>query len=279
MIGRHREREPDYVAEGTGLASGTDVTVRSRRRDPAVHGPPLQRGARRVLGPVVRYLWPTEVKGIMAIPPCGPVIICANHLSFMDSLLLMVVLPRPVHFVGKAEYLDSWKTRRLFPAFGMIPIDRASGARAMLALDAAGAVLDWGGVLVVYPEGTRSRDGRLHRGYTGAARLAIRRGCPIVAIGIRGTDSVMPPDTRVPRPRRTCSITLAEPIAVERTSPVGRVAARALTEQVMRTIADITGQVRAPHYSPRPAPVSRPTSARRRTRRRLGRNPASSFVV
>jgi 1-acyl-sn-glycerol-3-phosphate acyltransferase len=282
MIGRRRELGP--------VAAGTVADVRGGRLDPGGHGPPVQRYVRRAVGPVVRRLWPTEVNGVEGIAPQGPVIVCANHLSFMDSVLLMVALPRPVHFVGKAEYLDSWKTRRLFPALGMIPIDRASGARAMLALDAAGAVLDRGGVLVVYPEGTRSRDGRLHRGYTGAARLAIGRGCPVVAVGIRGTDAVMPPGAKVPRLRGRCSITLAEPIAVEARSPIGRVAARALTEQVMTAIAEITGQVRAPHYAPRPAPTTGlavPVSSesetgadpRRRKRRRLGRNPASSFVV
>lgn len=199
----------------------------------------------------MRLLWPSETSGLDAVPATGPAILCANHLSFMDSVLLMVGAPRPVHFIGKAEYLDSWKTRRLFPAMGMIPVDRESGPRALIALDAAGAVLADGGVLVLYPEGTRSRDGRLYRGYTGAARLALAHGCPILPVGIVGTDTIQPAGARFPRPRRHSRITVAAAITVERVAPVGRVAARALTEQVMATIGEMTGQTMVAHYAPR----------------------------
>ncbi len=113
--------------------------------------------------------------------------LCANHLSFFDSILILMSLDRPVYFIGKADYLQSWKTRRLFPAMGMIPIDRDNGTRAMLALDAAVKVLREGSLLCVFPEGTRSRDGNLHRGYIGAARVATAVGCPILPVGIVGT--------------------------------------------------------------------------------------------
>ena len=221
------------------------------RRSVAVRGSLLQRLCRPTLGPLVRVLWPSETSGLEAVPASGPVILCANHLSFMDSVLLMVLAPRPVHFIGKAEYLDSWKTRRLFPALGMIPVDRESGPRAMIALDAAGTVLADGGVLVLYPEGTRSRDGRLYRGYTGAARLALAHGCPILPVGIVGTDLIQPAGARFPRPRRHSRIMVADPIAVTRMATVGRVAARALTEQVMAGISAMTGQTMVAHYAPR----------------------------
>lgn len=235
----------------TVLRPATALDRKTRRRSRAARGPLLQRVCRPTLGPVARFLWPAHLAGFDRVPPIGAAIICANHLSFMDSVMLIVSVPRPVHFIGKAEYLDSWKTRWLFPALGMIPIDRERGARAMIALDAAGVVLADGGVLALYPEGTRSRDGRLYRGYTGAARLALTYGCPILPVGIAGTDSIQPAGARLPRPRRRCSLTMAEPIVVEQVAPVGRVGARALTEEVMDAICSITGQVKVGHHAPR----------------------------
>ena len=252
------------------------------RRSVAVRGPLLQRLCRPTLGPIVRFLWPSETSGLEFVPATGPAILCANHLSFMDSVLLMVLAPRPVHFIGKAEYLTSWKTRRLFPAMGMIPVDRESGQRALIALDAAGVVLADGGVLALYPEGTRSRDGRLYRGYTGAARLALAHGCPILPVGIVGTDAIQPAGARFPRPRRHSRITIADAITVERMMPVGRVAARALTEQVMTSIGAMTGQTMVAHYAPRvvaplgmtAAEVAVPVSVGWRTwARRVARQP------
>ena len=139
----------------------------------------MQRAARVLLRAPVRRLWPLELSGFDTVPQVGPAILCANHLSFFDSVFMMMTLDRPVYFIGKVDYLDSWKTRRLFPAMGMIPIDRDSGTRAMVALDAAADVLRGGALLCVFPEGSRSRDGRLHRGYSGAARLAMTVDCPL----------------------------------------------------------------------------------------------------
>ena len=244
----------------TVLRPATATNRTTRRRSRVTRGPLLQRVCRPTLGPVARLLWPAQLAGFEGVPATGAAIICANHLSFMDSVMLMISVPRPVHFIGKAEYLDSWKTRWLFPAMGMIPIDRERGARAMIGLDAAGAVLADGGVLALYPEGTRSRDGRLYRGYTGAARLALTYGCPILPVGIAGTDSIQPAGARLPRPRRRCSLTMAKPIVVEQVAPVGRVGARALTEQVMEAICSITGQVKVGHHAPRSAAVVTPVT-------------------
>ncbi|CAN0503315.1 unnamed protein product, partial [Phaeothamnion confervicola] len=153
---------------------------------------------RAVLRAPVRVMWPCAVAGLEAVPARGSAVLAPNHLSFFDSVLMIMLLDRPVHFIGKADYLDSWKTRRLFPAMGMIPIDRDNGLKAMVALDAAADVLRDGGLLCVFPEGSRSRDGLLHRGYVGAARLALGTDSPLLPVGIIGTDRIQPPGARLP---------------------------------------------------------------------------------
>lgn len=227
-------------------------------------GPSAQRWVRALLGRPIRMLWPVDVTGGEHVPASGAAVLCPNHLSFFDSVLMMVAFDRPVHFIGKAEYLGSWKTRRLFPAMGMIPIDRDSGARATLALDAAGDVLRGGALLCIYPEGTRSRDGRLHRGHTGAARLAASVGCPLLPIGIVGTDLLQPPGARFPRLRRRCAVTVGEPLSAHRPGDATRSAARAATDEIMRRIAELTGQEYVAQYATKVGATGKTTSARRR---------------
>lgn len=206
--------------------------------------------ARALLRRPIRLLWPVEVTGAEHLP-AGAAILCPNHLSFFDSVLMMLTFDRPVHLIGKAEYLDSWKTRRLFPAMGMIPIDRDSGARAMIALDAAAAVLRDGALLCIYPEGTRSRDGRLHRGYTGAARLAATVGCPLLPIGIVGTAELQPPGARFPRLRRRCAIAVGHPLTPDASTGAPRRTARSITDELMHRIAGLSGQEYVAHYAAR----------------------------
>jgi 1-acyl-sn-glycerol-3-phosphate acyltransferase len=235
-----------------------------------VRGPVLQRAARALFRAPVRRLWPSTLSGFDAVPNEGPAVLCANHLSFFDSVLMMMTLDRPVYFIGKADYLDSWKTRRLFPAMGMIPIDRDNGTRAMLALDAAAEVLRDGGLLCVFPEGTRSRDGHLHRGYIGAARVAITVGCPILPVGIVGTREIQPPGTRLPRPGRACSISIGAPLVGTDIDPNSRrSAARALTDELMGHIAELSGQQYVAAYSARAPRVEASRHRARPERRRV----------
>ena len=138
--------------------------------------------ARNALAPVARKLWSIEVSGLDRLPESGPAILCPNHVSFLDSAFLMLVVNRNISFVGKAEYMDSWKTKFLFPMMGMIPIDRSGGEKSQAALDAAEDVLSRGELFGMFPEGTRSRDGSLYKGRTGAARLATKIGCPIFPV-------------------------------------------------------------------------------------------------
>src|SRR5690606_8603682 len=126
----------------------------------------LQARTRRVVWPVGKCLWPVHTSGFDRMPAEGPAILCPNHISFIDSIFLGFSLPRNVSFVGKAEYMDSWKTKLVFPAMGMIPIDRSGGSASQAALDAAAEVLARGELFAIYPEGTRSRDGRLYKGRT-----------------------------------------------------------------------------------------------------------------
>ena len=176
----------------------------------------VQDRSRAVAGPVARRIWRLHLEGYDRIPQSGPAVLCPNHISFLDSALLMLTVPRRISFVGKAEYMDSWKTKHLFPALGMIPIDRSGGARSRGALDAAEAVLRRGELFGIFPEGTRSRDGKLYRGHTGAARLALTVGCPILPVGVIGTREIQPPDAKLPKVGLDCTIRIGRPIPVDR---------------------------------------------------------------
>lgn len=203
-----------------------------------------QRRARRVLLPIGRRLWHFTLEGFEHIPESGPAILAPNHVSFLDSAFLMLHAPREISFVGKAEYMDSWKTRHLFPLMGMIPIDRSGGESSRAALDLAEAVLRRGELFGIFPEGTRSRDGVLHKGRTGVARLAVAVGCPILPVGVIGTREIQPPDARVPRPFRECTIRIGAPIDVERYRGRAddRYVLRQITDEVMFEIRSLTGQ-------------------------------------
>ena len=135
--------------------------------------------AKALLSPARNLLWKIGVHGLEHVPRKGPAIIAANHISFLDSVFLIAVLPRRITFVGKAEYMDDWKTKYLFPNVGMIPIDRSGGEASHAALASAEKVLAKGQLFGIFPEGTRSRSGLLHKGRTGVARLpAPPRGEP-----------------------------------------------------------------------------------------------------
>ena len=204
----------------------------------------LQRRLRRVARPIASQLWRFELEGFDRLPTDGPAILCPNHVSFLDSAFLMLQVPRNISFVGKAEYMDSWKTRHLFPAMGMIPIDRSGGDKSQAALDTAERVLRRGELFGIFPEGTRSRDGYLYKGRTGAARLALKVGCPIFPVGVTGTREIQPPDAKFPKLRMSCSIKIGRPIKVERyldRADDHRVL-RQITDELMFEIRELTGQ-------------------------------------
>ena len=180
---------------------------------PAAHeSERLYRTIRTVAAPFYRGLTRVTVEHPERVPAAGGAIVAANHISFFDSVALIQSIPRRSFFIGKAEYMNSWTTRHLFPAMGLIPIEREQARKAVAALEVAADVLHRGDVLAIYPEGTRSRDGRLHRGHTGVAQLALMSGAPIVPVGLVGTDRIQPVGARVPRPFRRATVRFGEPL-------------------------------------------------------------------
>jgi 1-acyl-sn-glycerol-3-phosphate acyltransferase len=211
----------------------------------------MQTRLRRVGRPVVDVLWTIKREGFDRLPTDGPAILAPNHISFLDSAFLMFSVPRNISFVGKAEYMDSWKTKYVFPALGMIPIDRSGGEKSASALDTAAGVLRRGELFGIFPEGTRSRDGTLHKGRTGAARLALEVGCPIYPVGIVGTDTIQPPGAKAPKPFKHCSITIGRPVRPERYRDrrEPHLAWRSMIDEVMFEIREMTGQTYRDHYA------------------------------
>ncbi len=188
-------------------------------------------------------LWDFEIEGRENVPREGPALITPNHLSFCDSVFVPAALPRRVWAIGKGEYMDSWKTKHLFPALGMIPVDRSGGDAAQAALDTAARVLDDGHLFMIYPEGTRSRSGNLHKGRTGAARLAIRCNAPIIPTGHTGTVAVQPPDTFMMKPGKPVVVRFGKPMwAHEHGDPDDPRTLRRFTDAVMFEIAELSGQ-------------------------------------
>jgi 1-acyl-sn-glycerol-3-phosphate acyltransferase len=212
-------------------------------------------GIKLVLTPILRVCYRVQIKGRANIPKRGPVILAANHRSFMDSLFLPLVIRRRVTFVAKAEYFDSKKTAWFFRGVGQIPIRREGGSASERALASATEVLETGGVFGIYPEGTRTRDGYLHRGHTGVARLALRTGAPIVPVGMIGTDEIQATDAKLPRLFRRMTISFGPPI------PLGhyvgkddeRIALRQITDEVMFEIQQLSGYEYADTYATKKA--------------------------
>ena len=206
-----------------------------------------------VISPLLFGLWRVRVVGRSNVPRQGPVILAANHVSFCDSLFLPVVVWRRVTFVAKAEYFDSWRTAWFFRAAGQIPMRRDGGSASERALAAAREVLQGGGTLGIYPEGTRSPDGRLYRGHTGVARLALTCGVPIVPVGIVGTTAVQPRGSLWLRPFRSVEVRFGSPLDVERFAGAGDdpMVLRALTDELMFEIGRLTGQEHVDRYAKR----------------------------
>ena len=204
-----------------------------------------------VLTPVLRFFYRVRVEGLENLPAEGPVILASNHVSFSDSIFLPMVLRRRVTFVAKAEYFDDPKTAWFFRAVGQIPIRRDGGSASDCALAAARGVLDAGGVFAIYPEGTRSPDGRLYRGHTGVARLALSCRAPIVPVAMIGTREAQPTGQVIPNPFVPITIRIGRPLTYEhlydRTDD--RLALRDITDEVMYELREMSGQEYVPRYA------------------------------
>jgi 1-acyl-sn-glycerol-3-phosphate acyltransferase len=215
----------------------------------------LYRFLKVILSPILRLLYRVGTEDKDAFPKEGPVIVVANHMSFMDSLFVPLCVPRRMVFLAKAEYFESPATAWLFKGLGMIPVKRDVKEKTEAALQSGIEVLSEGGVLGLYPEGTRSPDGRLYRGRTGVARLAVRSKAPVVPVGIVGTRQVMPKDASFPRPWGKVRIKFGQPLTFERHHEDGedRFVLRTITDEIMYEIMSLSEQTYTDEYASREA--------------------------
>ena len=198
------------------------------------------------------------VDGLANVPPSGGFIVAPNHLSFLDSVLVQALMPRPVAFFAKAEYFSGTGVRgalmrSFFEGVGSIPVQRGQQAASVQALKTLLGMLEAGDGVGIYPEGTRSRDGLLYRGRTGVGWLALTTGAPVVPVGLLGTDRLQPAGSRWIRPQHF-TMRIGEPLYFERTGPDHSLPARRqATDTIMDAIAALTGQPRAAGYNLGPA--------------------------
>ncbi|MET8340234.1 lysophospholipid acyltransferase family protein [Streptosporangium canum] len=209
----------------------------------------LYRLTKIVSAPFLHLLWPTEVTGVEHVPGSGPAILASNHLSVLDSTFLPLVLPRQVRFVAKSEYFTGNPvTATWMRATGQISIDRQSPTAAQDMLDAAAQVLKDGELFGIYPEGTRSPDGRLYRGKVGVAWLALATGAPVIPVGMSGTDAVLPIGASVPKLGRV-GVRIGKPLTFTGSETSAR-DRRRVTDEIMAAIHELSGQEYVPSYAP-----------------------------
>lgn len=201
-----------------------------------------------ILGPLLRLIFRPRVEGLHHVPESGPVILASNHLSFSDSIFTPLIVPRKVTFVAKAEYftgkgIKGWLTKAFFAGTGCIPVDRSGGRAAQAALDTQLTVLRAGGVAGIYPEGTRSPDGRLYRGKTGVARLALESGAPVVPVAMLNLDQIQPPGKLIPKIARV-RIRFGPPLDFSRYAGLAgdRFVERAVTDEIMYELMELSGR-------------------------------------
>lgn len=207
------------------------------------------------LGPVLKLLFRPWVKGLDNIPGEGAAIIASNHLSFSDSIFMPLMVRRPVVFLAKSEYftgtgIKGRLTAMFFRLTNQLPMDRSGGAASEASLTAGMEVLSHGGLLGIYPEGTRSPDARLYRGKVGVARLALKAGVPVIPVAMIGTDKVQPIGKRLPNIRRIGMI-FGEPLdfAKYRDQADDRVVQRQVTDQIMFELMRLSGQEYVDEYA------------------------------
>ena len=201
-----------------------------------------------VLGPLLRVLFRPWVRGMENIPATGPVILASNHLSFSDSIFLPLQSRRPVVFLAKSEYftgkgVKGALTRWFFKSTGQLPIDRSGGKASEASLNTGLKVLSQGQVLGIYPEGTRSPDGRLYRGRTGIARMVLEAKVPVIPVAMIDTEKVQPIGKRLPRIRRI-GIVVGSPLDFSRFDGMegDRIVLRAVTDEIMYELRLLSGQ-------------------------------------
>lgn len=220
---------------------------------------------RMVIAPLGRLIYRPKVEGKGNVPRQGAVIFASNHLSFIDSIAIPVAAPRPVHFLAKASYFEGsgmkgWMSREFFRAIGAIPVQRGAGQAALDALEQQRLLLVEGRAVALYPEGTRSLDGRLYKGRTGVAFLALETGAPVVPVGLIGTDRVMPVGAKRPSLSERITVRFGAPLDLSHhgAASSGR-ARRGATDEIMSAIHALSEQELAGVYNEVPAqnPIER----------------------
>lgn len=221
-----------------------------------------------VLGPLLNSAFRPWVKGLDNVPTDGPAILASNHLSFVDSIFLPLVLDRPVVFLAKSDYFTGkgvrgFFTRLFFTAAGQLPIDRSGGKASEASLNTGLRALSEGRLLGIYPEGTRSPDGRLYRGRTGIARMVLEAHVPIIPVAMIDTDKVMPIGSRMPKVHRV-GVVFGKPLDFSRFEGYegDRFVLRAITDEIVHQLFVLSGQEYVDEYA---------SAARARTAAREGK--------
>jgi 1-acyl-sn-glycerol-3-phosphate acyltransferase len=210
-----------------------------------------------LLGPWLRLLYRPQVEGLEHIPKDGPAILASNHLSFSDSFFLPLVVPRHITFLAKAEYftgtgIKGWLSRAFFSGGGQVPIDRSGGKASDAALNTGLRVLGQDELLGIYPEGTRSPDGRLYRGKTGVARMALEAGVNVIPVAMIGTREIQPAGQKIPRIRRV-GIKIGAPLDFSRYEGMqhDRFVLRSMADEIMYELMELSGQEYVDIYAAR----------------------------
>jgi 1-acyl-sn-glycerol-3-phosphate acyltransferase len=201
-----------------------------------------------VLGPILKLFFRPWVEGMENLPADGPAILASNHLSFSDSIFLPLMVPRRITFLAKAEYftgrgIKGKLTKGFFAGVGQVPIDRSGGRASEAALRKGLEILTKGDLLGLYPEGTRSPDGRLYRGKTGIARMALEAGVPVIPVAMINTFDIQPPGKIMPRIMRV-GIRIGEPLDFSRYEGMSgdRFVLRSITDEIMYELMQLSGQ-------------------------------------
>jgi 1-acyl-sn-glycerol-3-phosphate acyltransferase len=202
-----------------------------------------------VLGPLLRVLFRPWIRGAENIPTSGAAILASNHLSFSDSIFLPLMLRRPVVFLAKSEYftgkgLKGALTRWFFKSTGQLPIDRSGGKASEASLNTGLSVLEEGSLLGIYPEGTRSPDGKLYRGRTGIARMVLEAKVPVIPVAMIDTEKVQAIGQKLPKIRRV-GVNIGAPLDFSRFEGMegDRIVLRAVTDEIMYELQKLSGQV------------------------------------
>ncbi|MFC8447990.1 lysophospholipid acyltransferase family protein [Kitasatospora sp. NPDC057223] len=211
-----------------------------------------------VLKPLARAVYRPVIEGLENVPRKGGVILASNHLSFIDSVVIPLTAPRRVHFLAKAEYftgtgLKGALSRGFFEAIGAVPVERGTYRSAQASLQSALEILEADKAFGIYPEGTRSLDGRLYRGKTGVAWLALTAGVPVVPVALEGPEQILPVGRRLPRIRKV-TVRFGAPLDFTELHGKARSAQarRQVTDEVMRAIQELSGQEVAETYNELP---------------------------